>query len=58
VESPESYYKEHGTLDGWSAAVHAKDLESELGAEVSPNLARAIADWPQIGDRAYASGTR
>jgi hypothetical protein len=58
VESPESYYREHGTLDGWSAAVHAKDLKSELGAEVSPSLASAIADWPQIGDGAHASGTR
>jgi hypothetical protein len=58
VRRPEDYYKAHGTLDGWSAPMHAKDLETDLGAEVSPNLARAIADWPQIGDGAYASGTR
>ena len=48
VQRPEEYYKRHGTLDGWSAAVHAKDLESELGSEVSSTLARAIADWPRI----------
>jgi hypothetical protein len=48
VQSPEDYYAQHGTLDGWSAALHAKDLESELGTEVSSTLARAIADWPRI----------
>jgi hypothetical protein len=48
VQRPEDYYKEHGTLDGWSAAMHAKDLESELGAEVSSSLARVVADWPRI----------
>jgi hypothetical protein len=57
IERPEDYYKEHGTLDGWSAAVHAKELEAELGAEVSPVLARAVADWPrrQTGG-AHATG--
>lgn len=48
VQNPERYYKEHGTLDGWSSAVHAKDLERELSAEVSPALARGIGDWPSI----------
>jgi hypothetical protein len=46
VQRPEDYYKAHGTLDGWSAPMHAKDLETELGAEVSSSLARAVADWP------------
>jgi hypothetical protein len=48
VQRPEDYYREHGTLDGWSAATHAKDVEAELSSEVSPRLARAVADWPLI----------
>jgi hypothetical protein len=58
VRRPEDYYTEHGTLDGWSAAVHAKDLEAELGAEVSSTLARAVADWPVIHGEAHVTGTR
>jgi hypothetical protein len=58
VQRPEEYYKAHGTLDGWSAAMHAKDLESVLGAEVSSTLARDIADWPRIHDQAYVAGAR
>ena len=46
VQRPEEYYRQHGTLDGWSAAVLARDLEAELRSEVSPALARAVADWP------------
>jgi hypothetical protein len=45
VQRPEDYYREHGTLDGWSAAIHAKDMEAELSSEVSPNLAHAVAEW-------------
>ncbi len=58
VQRPEDYYKAHGTLDGWSAPMRAKDLETELGAEVSSSLARAVADWPHIGDGAHVSRTR
>jgi hypothetical protein len=48
VQRPEDYFREHGTLDGWSSAIHAKDLEADLGSEVSSKLARAVADWPLI----------
>jgi hypothetical protein len=48
VQRPEDYYRQHGTLDGWSAAVHAKDLQADLGSEVSSTLARAVTDWPAI----------
>jgi hypothetical protein len=48
VQRPEDYYREHGTLDGWSATMHARDLETELSAEVSSTLARAVAEWPLI----------
>jgi hypothetical protein len=48
VQRPEDYYREHGTLDGWSATMHARDLEAELNSEVSSTLARAVADWPLI----------
>jgi len=58
VQRPEDYYTAHGTLDGWSAAMHEKDLETELGAAVSSSLARLVADWPRIGDGAHAGGTR
>jgi hypothetical protein len=58
VQRPEDYYNRYGTLDGWSAAVHAKDLESELRAEVSPALARAVADWPLIHGRANPAAVR
>jgi hypothetical protein len=44
VQRPEDYYREHGTLDGWSATMHARDLETELSAEVSSTLARAVAE--------------
>ena len=47
VQRPEDYYREHGTLDGWSSALHAKDLEADLGSEVSSGLARALAAWPR-----------
>jgi hypothetical protein len=49
VQRPEDYYRRHGTLDGWSAGVHAKDLEHDLRSEVSLSLARAVANWPLIG---------
>jgi hypothetical protein len=45
LQRPEEYFQQHGTLAGWSAAIHAKDLEQELGMEVSPSFARAIAEW-------------
>jgi hypothetical protein len=46
VQSPEEYYRQHGTLDGWSAALLAQDLEAELRSEVSSALYGAVADWP------------
>jgi hypothetical protein len=58
VQRPEDYYRENATLDGWSAAVHTKDLEVVLGAEISPTLARAVADWPRIHDGEDVAGTR
>jgi hypothetical protein len=58
VPHPENYYKEHGTLDGWSAAVHAKELQTVLGADVSSTLARDVADWPLIHDRTNVAGAR
>jgi hypothetical protein len=39
------YFREHGTLSGWSEQTHAKDLAARLGAEVSPRLGHAIAAW-------------
>jgi hypothetical protein len=47
VERPEDYFTAHGTLDGWSAAIHAQEIASELSTEVSPTLARAVAEWPR-----------
>jgi hypothetical protein len=49
VQRPEDYYQQHGTLDGWSAAVHAKNVENDLRSEVAVSLARTVADWPLIG---------
>src|SRR4029453_12601234 len=46
VQRPEEYYRQHGTLDRWSAAVLARDLGAELRSEVSSALAGAGADWP------------
>jgi hypothetical protein len=46
VQPAEDYYRAHGTLDGWSSARQARDLESELRVTVSDRLARAVAEWP------------
>jgi hypothetical protein len=46
VQPAEDYYRRHGTLDGWSSARQARDLESELRVTVSDRLARAVAEWP------------
>ena len=39
------YFREHGTLDGWSSDIKAADLAGRLSAEVSPVLGQAVADW-------------
>jgi hypothetical protein len=45
VQRPEEYYRVHGTLDGWSAQIHAADLAAQLATDVSPSLGQAVARW-------------
>jgi hypothetical protein len=44
-QNPEEYFREHGTIAGWSQGVHSKDLAKRLAVEVSPRLGQAIEDW-------------
>jgi hypothetical protein len=39
------YFREHGTLSGWSDEVSATDLVPRLASEVSPRLAQAVSRW-------------
>ncbi len=39
------YFREHGTLSGWSDEVSAKDLVPKLASDVSPRLAQTVRMW-------------
>jgi hypothetical protein len=39
------YFREHGTLSGWSDQVSARDLVLRLASDVSPRLAQAVSAW-------------
>jgi hypothetical protein len=39
------YFREHGTLTGWSEQVRAADLARRLGSEASPRLSQAVEAW-------------
>jgi len=39
------FFREHGTLSGWSEQTRAKDLAARLASDVSPRLGQAVASW-------------
>jgi hypothetical protein len=39
------YFRQHGTLTGWSEQTRAEDLVERLTKEVSPHLGQAVAGW-------------
>jgi hypothetical protein len=43
--SPWTHFLEHRTLAGWTERIPRRELAALLGAEVSPHLGQAVADW-------------